>query len=255
MKFWERLFRTFAKPYPESAIKYLHDLSIYAGREPDNLQESLGKLLIASLFVLLFSLAIPYAIVGKFMFTYVVGAIVLFIFSQAVFFLVYYFRSEDRTKEIEDALPDVLQLISANLKAGMTPFQSMKLAARDDFGAISEEIKRVTTRALGTESFENNLMLLAARVNSESFRRSMKLFSSSIRSGAKLAQLLDELALDISETMQLKRELVTTTKTYTAFIMFTVVIGTPLLLSISYNFIFKAPSHISSLICLSHGMN
>jgi len=52
-----------------------------------------------------------------------------------------------------------------------------------------------------------------------------------------MANLLEDSAKDIAETHGLKKDLVTGTKTYTMFIMFTVVIGAPLLFSISMQFV------------------
>ncbi|MEE9525829.1 MAG: type II secretion system F family protein, partial [Candidatus Woesearchaeota archaeon] len=117
------------------------------------------------------------------------------------------------------------------------PFQAMKLAARDEFGPLKEEIEYATTKALGTESFSEALLSMAKRIKSPILDRAMKLFSASMKSGGHLAQLLEDLANDIAETRALKKELITNTKMYSMLIMFMVVIGAPLLLAVSIHFI------------------
>ena len=161
----------------------------------------------------------------------------MFIFIQIISYLMVYFKAEERTKRVEDALPDAFQIIAANLRSGMTPFQALKLATRKEFGPLQEEIKYATSMALGTESFSDTLLRMSDRIRSDMLDRALKLFTTAMRSGGHLASLLEELAADISETRALKNELRTSTKTYTAFIMFTIVIGTPLLLAISINFV------------------
>ena len=50
---------------------------------------------------------------------------------------------EAKAKFMEKVLPDALQLMSSNLRAGMTPERALLLAARSEFGPLSDEINRV----------------------------------------------------------------------------------------------------------------
>jgi pilus assembly protein TadC len=164
-------------------------------------------------------------------------SILTFIGVEIMTYLLLYFKVEDRTKRVERVLPDMLQLLSSNIRVGMTPFQALKLAARKEFGPLEEEIRHATARSLGTESFAQTLLGMSKRIKSDMLERAMKLFGTAMHSGGHLAPLLEELAKDIGETQALKKELVTNTKTYSSFIMFTIVVGTPLLLAISIHFI------------------
>lgn len=168
---------------------------------------------------------------------YAIIALASLLVVQFLIYIFIYFKAADRTKRVEEVLPDALQLISSNLRAGMTPFQAMRLAARKEFGPLKEEIEYATTKALGTESFAKALLSITKRIRSPVLDRSMKLFATSMKSGGHLAQLLEDLAEDIAETKALKRELVTNTKMYSTLIMFMVVVGAPLLLSVSMQFI------------------
>ncbi len=168
--------------------------------------------------------------------SWVIG-LVAFVFVHVVVYMMIYFKIQKRTERVEKSLPDALQLVAANVRAGMTPFQALKFAARDEFGPLKEEIEYATTKALGTENFSEALMEMSERIKSGILNRSLGIFVSSMKSGGHLAKILEGLSMDISEMRSLKKELVTNTKTYTMLIVFTIVIGTPFLSAVSVHFI------------------
>jgi len=61
--------------------------------------------------------------------------------------------ADKRTDEVEEALPDVLQIVSANISAGMTPYNALWVSARKEFGALAEEIKIAQKETLGGKAF------------------------------------------------------------------------------------------------------
>lgn len=143
---------------------------------------------------------------------------------------------EDRRNRIERTLPDALHIMAANIRAGMSPLVALRTAARPEFGPLEEEVKYATARSLGTEGITEIFRGISARIPSQIFERSVTLLAASLKGGGKLVELLDRLAEDIREMQELKSELVTSTSLYVLFIIFTVVVGTPLLLAVSYHF-------------------
>lgn len=113
----------------------------------------------------------------------------------------------------------------------------MRTAARPEFGPLEEEIRWVTTKSLGIESFTEALREMSKRVKSETFERTVSLFVVSMRSGGNLAVLLENAADDILESQDLRHELIAGTNMYVVFILFAVLVGTPALLSISIQFV------------------
>jgi hypothetical protein len=111
------------------------------------------------------------------------------------------------------------------------------LSARREFGPLSEEIKDATNKALGIDSFSDTLLKMQERIKSVMLIRVLKLEASALKTGGNFSGLLNELAEDIRETQALRKDLVTKTRTYTAFILFTILFGTPLLLAISVHFV------------------
>ncbi len=236
MKTKDKIYLNFARVFPNSHKNHLAKLLIYGG-EIKSADYWLGSGTLLALLVMINIILIPWVFFGGFQRLYFIIGLIVFVFIEFLVYLFAYFKAEDRTARIEKALPDALQLIAANLKAGMTPYKAIKLAARKEFGPLAEEIDYATSRSLGTESFETTLLRISERTSSETLDRTLKLFTSAMKSGAHLAKLLEDLGSDISQTRELKNELVTSTKTYTAFILFTIIVGTPLLLAISIHFV------------------
>ena len=162
------------------------------------------------------------------------AALVLVFF---IFYFLLYISVEDRRKRVERVLPDMLQMVSANTRAGVTPIVALRMAARPEFGPLEDEIKYATTKALGTESFTDALLGMSETIKSEVLERTIGLFAASMRSGGNLASLLDLVAEEIREAQELRRELIAGTSMYIIFILFTMIIGMPLLLSISIQFV------------------
>ena len=186
--------------------------------------------------LLIFAL-FPWSVYGEFSLLYFLAGTGAFAGVQILSYMVLYFRVENRASRVEKALPDALQLMSSNIKAGMTPFAAIQLAAKPEFGPLEKELKRATVVALGTGSFVGSLLHITTRIRSETLRRAMGLFVTSLKSGAQLARLLDETARDIRESKMLKQEMLANTKTYTMFIIFIIIIGAPVLLAITIHFV------------------
>ncbi|MBI2661012.1 type II secretion system F family protein [Candidatus Woesearchaeota archaeon] len=232
----ERIYLNFARLLPSGYIRHVEKLLVFAGDKADVFYY-LGTWMVLSLAVFAGIMAVPWSLYGEVRLKHALFALLGFMLVQLLCYLYVYFKAEDRKERVEDALPDMLQLISADLKAGMTPFQALKASSRKEFGPLKEEIDRATAKSLGTESFSQALNEISLRIKSDVLERSLKLFTTAMKSGGHLAHLLEELGKDIAETRSLKKELVTSTRTYTMFIMFTVIIGMPLLMAISIHFL------------------
>lgn len=236
MELKQRIYLIFGRAMPLRYRLHLKELIVYSGQDID-VNQYLGSSTIMAFLFSIASLLIPKALAMPFDIYIILFAIITFLMVEFAAYLAIYFKVEDRTKRVENILPDALQLIAANIRAGMTPYQALKRAAREEFGPLAEELNRATSRALGTESFSDALVSISKRIRSEILGRAIDLFTTAMHSGGHLAKLLEELAVDVEETRSLKKELVTSTKTYVAFIMFTIIIGAPLLLGISIQFI------------------
>ena len=157
--------------------------------------------------------------------------------TMILFYLHLSYVIDGRKKMVENILPDFLFLVGNNLKSGMTPFYAFRSAVRPEFGPLSEEIQIATQKSLGIESFSDALKDIAQRIDSKILADTTRFFSQALKSGGKLAQLIETSANDIKQTNQLKKELVTATRMYSLFIIFVVIIASPMLLAVSVQFL------------------
>lgn len=155
------------------------------------------------------------------------------IFTYLFFMLV----ADSRANQIEKVLPDALQLISANVRAGMTIDRAIWLAARPEFGVLEEEIKLVGARTMGGKSLKIALTEMTKTIKSSILDRTIKLLLEGIESGGELAHLLEEVAANVRTTQTLKKEIKSSVMTYSIFILFAAVIAAPFLFSISIFFV------------------
>lgn len=144
---------------------------------------------------------------------------------------------DSRTRQIEQVLADALQLMSANVRAGMTLDRAIWLSARPEFGPLEDEIKLFGSEVLGGVSMTEALRNIKKRVNSNLLDRTLKLMEEGIKSGGEMAHLLDETAMDIRKIQTMRREIKSNVIMYSMFIMFASVLGAPLLFGVSVYFI------------------
>ncbi|MFH1785606.1 MAG: type II secretion system F family protein [Candidatus Micrarchaeota archaeon] len=154
-----------------------------------------------------------------------------------VAYLRLYFKIADRTTSLEKVLPDFLLLTASNMRAGMSPFMAFTKAARPEFGALYEEIRLSTGKASGTASMIDSLQTIEVYFDSSILKRTINLFIKGIRSGGHLARLLNSSADEIRKIQDLRAELTTTTRSYTIFLGFIVILVMPFLLSVSTHFL------------------
>ena len=222
--------------YPHRYRKHFEQMLLYAG-DSLGVRYWLGSGLLLSLLVFVIFLLYPFAVFHTLAAWYILYGLLGFFSIQFLLYLLIYFKVEDRRERVERALPDFLQLMAANSRAGMTPFQALRLSLRDEFGPLKEELDVAATKAMGTENFSQVLLHTRDRIPSPLFHRTMELLTSSLRAGGKLSALLEDLAQDVLQTRALRKDLLTSTRTYGMFVLFTVLLGAPLLFSISTHFL------------------
>ncbi|NIO44686.1 MAG: hypothetical protein GTN36_03995 [Candidatus Aenigmarchaeota archaeon] len=152
-------------------------------------------------------------------------------------YLIFMFIADSRANQIETVLPDALQLMSANVRAGMTIDRAIWLAARPEFGVLEEEIKKVGARTMGGKPLKVALTEMTKNIKSKILNRTVKLLLEGIASGGEIAHLLEETANNIRVTQTLKKEIKSSVMTYSIFIVFAAVIAAPFLFSISLFFV------------------
>ena len=162
------------------------------------------------------------------------------IFASMVTLIIYmhlYYLIRERANRVDIVLPDFLLMIAANMRSGMTPFEAFRASTRPEFGPLQKEVEYISSVSMGTESFADSLKQLTMTIDSAMLRRVILFFENGLRSGGKIANLIETSAAEIRETDDIKRQMMINTKSYVVFIVFILLLGLPLLLAISTQFL------------------
>ena len=136
-------------------------------------------------------------------------------------------------KKMEDAFPDFLQLMSSNLRAGMTTDMALLMAARKEFYPLNLEIVKLGKELMTGRKIEEALVEMADRINSQKIRRTINLIVSGIHSGGNIAVLLEETAASSREREFVKKRAASNVLMYVIFIVAALTIGAPGLFALS----------------------
>jgi hypothetical protein len=158
-----------------------------------------------------------------------IAGVIAWLVVEFLFYLLLVATADNRAVKIEEVLPDALQTISANVRAGMTTENAIWMGARPEFGPLEEEIKIVSSKCFGGKPISHALEEMSDRVKSATLERAVKLLVEGIELGGEIAPLLDEVSHDIRSTTMLKKEVLNATLMYTIFIVFSSVIAAPVL--------------------------
>ncbi|MCK9293062.1 MAG: type II secretion system F family protein [archaeon] len=122
-------------------------------------------------------------------------------------------------KNIERYWPDALKLIADTMKAGSSFDFALREVATSDYGDLSEEINGVIRRLEMGDNLHVALTYLTIRVDSKIIKRTVTLIQESLRTGAQLAEVLEEIANDTKYLFRVKKERLTKTMLQTIFIV------------------------------------
>lgn len=120
---------------------------------------------------------------------------------------------------IERYWPESLKLIADTMKAGSSFDYALREVASADFGPVSYEINEAIRRLEMGDTMHVALSYLSLRIESKLVRRTITLIQESLRSGAQLADVLEEIANDAKQLYRVKKERQTKTMLQTIFIV------------------------------------
>ena len=117
-----------------------------------------------------------------------------------------FIRSLSRIDSIEENLPEVLKQMADTLKAGGTYEYTLREVAEAGYGPLKKEIDNVLRKLEEGENFENSLRGLAENVDSRIVKRTITIIIDSVRAGAGLADILEQISEDVKALHRLSRE-------------------------------------------------
>ncbi|MFA6889302.1 MAG: type II secretion system F family protein [Candidatus Woesearchaeota archaeon] len=141
----------------------------------------------------------------------------------------------NRTRKMEEVLPDFLQEVSSNLKGGLAFEKSLWVAIKPRFGILANEIALAAKKVMTGTDVDVSLNEFANKYNSPMLKRSMELIVSEIQSGGKVADIIDRVVDNLKKTKALKDEMTASVLTYIIFIGAIVIFISPMLFALAYN--------------------
>ncbi len=163
----------------------------------------------------------------------IIMIIALFIISQLMIYFSLVLYSDNKARIVENILPDALQLMSSNLKAGLTTDRAVLLAARPEFGPLQEELNNIGKKIAVGKDLGESLIDISKRINSHILNKTMWLIKSGLESGGNLAPLLEQTAENLRQQQLIDKKIRSNVIMYVIFIFAATAFGAPLLFALS----------------------
>lgn len=138
-----------------------------------------------------------------------------------------------KIKKMEDVFPDFLELMSSNLRAGMTIDKALLASSREEFAPLDIEIMKLGKDIATGKNIEQALKEMAERINSEKIRKTLLVIISGIKAGGNVATLLEETAVHARERGFVEKRAASNVLMYVIFIFFALAVGAPVLFGLS----------------------
>lgn len=117
-----------------------------------------------------------------------------------------YMKKEQIINSIEANFSDALKQMADTLKAGDTYESALREVANSDYGRLSEEMGISLRRLEEGTNIENALRGFAQRIDSKLVKRTMTIVVNSIKTGASLSEVLEDISEDVRDLHRLKEE-------------------------------------------------
>lgn len=222
-------YRLFSKIYPRNIRNSYTQLLTYSGIniQPDRF---IGFVLF---FGFLFALAVAFDLAAIFAFSPLYSFIIAFISIETAVYMWLILHSDAKARFIEKVLPDALQLMSSNIRAGLTIDKALLLSARPEFGPLQDEINIIGKEITIGKDLGDSLGAMTLRVRSNNLKKTIALIVSGLRSGGQLAPLLEQTSYNLRQQSLVEQKIRSNVMMYVIFIFAAIGFGAPLLFGLS----------------------
>jgi len=139
-------------------------------------------------------------------FNEIIIPIIVFIVVADLLIGMPYLKGLKRLEEIERNLPDALKQMADTLKAGSTYESALREVAVPEMGALGQEMQNVLRKLEEGENFETALSALSENVNSRLVKRVVTIIIDTVRAGAGLAEILEDISEDAREMYRVNQD-------------------------------------------------
>jgi archaeal flagellar protein FlaJ len=159
------------------------------------------------------------------------------VIAEIAFYFYFYFSKKlvisADIRKMENVFPDFIELVSSNLKAGMTIDQALLRSSRKEFAPLDKQILFLGKDIITGKEIAHALADMAIRTGSEKIQKTIDLIISGLKSGGNIAVLLEETAVNIRERTFVEKRAASNVLMYIILISFAIMIGAPALFALS----------------------
>ena len=145
-----------------------------------------------------------------------------FIIVEIFFYFLISLKATARIKKIEALFPDFIQLMSSNLRAGMTVDNSFLSSARPELAPLDEEISRTGKEIATGQDIVLAFNNMAKRIDSNKIKKIIALIISGLRSGGNISTLLENTSSSMRERQFLEERAASNVLMYVIFIFISI---------------------------------
>lgn len=223
------MYRLLSKFFPKKLKEKYEKLLVYSNINL-NLDRFIGFLLFSGIGLALFFSFILSKIINL---PVILIFVPIFLLIEVLAYVLLMLSADKKGRFIENILPDALQLMSSNLKAGLTTDKALLLSARPEFGPFSEEINTIGKEITMGKEIEQSLIDMSKRIRSEKLEKTVLLIVSGLKAGGELSALLDQTAANLRQQRFVEERVRTNVLMYVIFIFFAIGFGAPMLFGLS----------------------
>ncbi|MGD8506603.1 MAG: type II secretion system F family protein [Candidatus Bathyarchaeota archaeon] len=145
---------------------------------------------------------------------YVLLAVVIAVFPSAVLDYVDYRWK----RSVDEHLPDLFQSIVQAQESGMALTQAIEETSKRRYGALTEELKKMSSQMSWGMSFEEALQSFSKRVDTKLTRQAVPLIIEASHSGGEVERIFEPLGRFVESTLMAEKERRAQTRPYIAIV-------------------------------------
>ena len=179
-------------------------------------------IIVLMIFILIISMVLFLFLNISLLFSLLLTILVPILFSSYV-----YYKNEKRLEQIELDLPDYLRQLSALIKVGYGIESAFNELSKTMHNSLNDEIKRALLETSFGKPFNESLMDIAYRNNSENLKHTFQIIIYSKESGGNISDILDSISNDLNDIIMLRKERKASVMMSVMFLLISSIIATP----------------------------
>ncbi len=119
---------------------------------------------------------------------------------------IYNYISYKRMKDMESVLPSFLRSIAERSKSGMNLYECFKQASKQDFGALTPELKKIVSEASWNVGMNKAIKKFINRTDSKTIKRVMYILLQAYISGGDITKISENLASNLEHIKEIENK-------------------------------------------------